>query len=346
LQIFGQGRLVRPRDISDRLGCTGQTMRWLAAIGTVAGLSAAGCGTDASTSGVKVPSTGPALVNGDFANGLQGWTTVGDGSAFRVFRDEAYGDRWTLCTDPGLEPVTSASAVQGELAQEFAVPEDAKALRFVVWGGHSHVRLLDGAKVLRAVIGPEDSDARTMVSWPLEKLRGTRVRLSILDDDTDEPWGWVAVSGFDVIRDEPSALVDAHFENGHQGWQADGEGASFPIFADAVTGNQRSVITWTSEGTRAVGRLYQDFTVPNDAIALRFVTSGGADCFVRLYVDGRVVDEGRGTGSDTEHRPYSWDLVALRGKPVRLSIEDEASDGPLAFLGVSGFDLITATNGP
>jgi hypothetical protein len=41
----------------------------------------------------------------------------------------------------------------------------------------------------------------------------------------------------------------------------------------------------------------------------------------------------------------SWDLVAHRGKMLKLAIEDTVT-GSWGYIGASGFDLITAFNGP
>ncbi len=95
----------------------------------------------------------------------------------------------------------------------------------------------------------------------------------------------------------------------------------------------------------ATGRLYQAFTVPPDALSLRFFVHGGGNAAVRLWEEDMVVYEVAGPDDNDVRTPVSWDLVSLRGHRVRLSIEDPVAKGPLGFIGTTGFDLITPRNG-
>ena len=44
--------------------------------------------------------------------------------------------------------------------------------------------------------------------------------------------------------------------------------------------------------------------------------------------------------------PVSWDLTPYRGKALRLLLVDEVSTEQYDYLGTTGFDILTAYNGP
>lgn len=292
--------------------------------------------------------SGPALVNGSFEAGLEGWTAEGDAASFRVFADARYGDRPSLTTFLPDLPRGGGSA-RGTLWQEFAVPGDAAALRFVVHGGHERVKLLDGDQELFQAVGVDDNDVRVPVSWPLTAHRGRVVRLAV-EDRGRGGWGFISTSGFDVIRDVPCALKNADFADGLNGWDVEGDAASFNRFRDPDVGNRWSITSAIrKEGApvdAARGTLSQQFQVPVDALALRFVVHGGSKGSVRLLEGDTVLFEARATDSNEVHVPVSWRLDGLRGRTVRLAIVDGVDRGPWGFLGVSGFDLVTSRNGP
>lgn len=318
---------------------------------TITALLWAGCSTPPGVpSPAPAPSAvvTPALVNGDFADGLNGWVVEGDGARFRVFSDDLQGGRGAVTTFVhGFEG--GGGAAVGSIHQTFVVPDDAADLRFTVHGGRGRVRLLAGDEELRQVVGPARNDRRIPVSWSLLPHRGRTLTLSIEDDNAQEPWAFVSVSGFDVIRDVPCAIANAGFANGLNGWQVEGDGANFTWFRDALTGNRWSVSTAlvaADSVDSGVGTLFQEFMVPDDAVALRFAAHGGSRAEVQLWHDRVLVASSGGADSNRIRVPASFDLIPLRGKMVRLVITDPVADPPFGFISTTGFDLITARNGP
>lgn len=292
----------------------------------------------------------PVLVNGWFEQGLDGWVAEGDASKFRVFADPKYGMRPSVTTFVPSEADVGGGRATGTLTQSFAVPEDAAALRFVVHGGYGRVRLLDGGRELKQVAGPGSNDDHVLVNWSLVQLRGKVLKL-VIDDSLDAPpWAFISVSGFDVVRERPCSLKNAGFADGLNGWRFEGDADKFTWFRDAISGNRWSVST-ASQGPgmspdAARGKLEQSFVVPPDAVALRFAVHGGSRGAIRLWRDGVLLYEARGTDSNNVRIPITWDLRPLRGTSVTLAIEDMVADPPYGFIGTTGFDLVTRENGP
>jgi hypothetical protein len=306
------------------------------------------------------------LVNGDFSRGLEGWTVTGDGARFLVSRTNGPGGRTTLCTSP--DGAGSGSAAVGTVSQRFTVPADALALRFVVTGGHAHVKLkAAGGDVLEDCVGRDSIDQRIPVSWDLAALRGQEVELAVEDEESTGTWGYVFTTGFDVIRDAPSALNNPLLMDGLNGWETTGDGQRFSvvesynlydglnIMTDGVKmyGHRLIVSTYTTDEsgqtTQAASRgtMAQSFTVPNDAVALRFdVFSGRTGCSVKLTENDQVLYEAAGVDSDGTHLPVSWALEPHRGKLLRLTVEDNSVSPSYGYIGVTGFDIITSFNGP
>jgi hypothetical protein len=284
----------------------------------------------------------PALVNGYWNDGFSGWTADGGASDFHLYR-MAEVDRRAVTTF-ATDGDDLNEACKGRLYQDFVVPEDAIAMRFTVGGGHARVALLDPPtdETLKEASG---TDAHTLVpiSWGLATLRGQTVRVTV-DDAVDDSWGFVNTSGFDVVRDKPSVIVDGDFAADLDGWRTTGQADEFRVFVDQQYFGIRVLTTNSSDDLAATqGTLYQHFDVPEDAIALRFVVTGGR-ARVRLYDGAIVLYETTGPSSMTRI-PVSWDLQPYQGYTVTLSIEDDV-DEPWGFINVSAFDLITATNGP
>jgi len=290
----------------------------------------------------------PALQNGSFSEGLSGWTTTGDANAFSIFEDKGHGGRWSLSTfitAPNGSPLPAI----GSVYQDFEVPMNASAIRFAVHGGKGEVRLLHGDEILQRVSGMSNNDQRIPVSWGLLRHRGKRLRISIDDGIAEGDWAFISTSGFDIIRDVPCAIDNADFSDGLNGWDRRGDAARFVSFRDGAVGNRWSVTTAASEGRRprdaAKGVLHQQFAVPDDAIALRFVVHGGDRAFVRLWKQDQLIEEISGQNSNEIRVLANWDLGAHRGESLRLSIEDHVADRGWAFVGTTGFDLITSQNG-
>jgi hypothetical protein len=289
-----------------------------------------------------VATQGPTLVNGDFSQGLDGWHQTGDADRFRTFRDPGDAFRWSLTTAPA-----DRSVAMGTVYQDFIVPADGVALRFYIHGGRSHVKLMQGPYVVREAVAMDDNLRRVPVSFDLRAYRSHKLRILVVDDEADPEWGFISVSGFDVIR-EASPIVNPWFEDDFDGWTVEGQAPR--LFTDLETiGQVKAVTTWDNErdGDALIGKLWQEFTIPDDAIVLRFNIHGGQNAFVRLFDagDGSLLREAWGANSNTLRIPIVWDLVPLRGRTVKLAVDDP-STGSWSYIGSSGFDVITEGNGP
>jgi hypothetical protein len=316
------------------------------------------CGTDSSCHAGKC--SADALVNGMFKDGLRGWSTSGDGARFPTSYTPGGGGQISTWIDP------PGDAIKGTISQNFVVPSDASALRFRVLGGHAHVALFDASgNLLDDVTGRDSNDFAIPVSWDLSAQRGKTLILSVQDNLDANGWSFVIVQGFEVVRDEPGALVNSQFADALNGWDATGDAQYFNVFDDSdfATGTddmptaqpqygaRRSVSTygWDMRGPQAdatVGTLSQRFVVPMDALTLRFNVSGGKAARVALYDGSTVLYSQTGNNTNIVKTPVTWDLTPFVGKTLRLAIEDMASEPSWNFIGVSGFDLITSYNGP
>lgn len=148
------------------------------------------------------------LRNSQFARGLEGWETSGDGQYFNVFNDycwnvdERYGRRDSVSTYSRATGGTTALGTEtlGVVSQSFVVPMDAVAIRFNVHGGsEARVRLYEGSTPLYTVSALDSDYFKMPVSWDLQPYRGKPLRLAFEDDVTSVPYGYIGVSGFDVI---------------------------------------------------------------------------------------------------------------------------------------------------
>lgn len=298
-----------------------------------------------------------SLVNGDFGRGLSGWELVGDAASFVVMADPGNNDRLSLSTSPTA--AGSGSSARGSISQSFTVQADVTAVRFHVSGGHASVRLKDGSgAILHECTGGGSNDERIPVSWDLTARRGQRLTLAVEDELDSGDWGYVSVSGFDVVRDQPGPLRNAQWEQGFDAWETTGDGLHFNVFEDynhfptEAYGYRLSVSTYARDTAAASlasasrGSVSQMFVVPNDAVALRFNLHGGTRARVRLLEESSELHSVSARNSDRVKVPVSFNLEALRGKTLRLVIEDEDVSEPFGYIGTTGFDLITAYNGP
>lgn len=297
-----------------------------------------------------------ALVNGDFSRGLEGWVTSGDGASFALKSDAALDGRTVLSTSPTHD--AGGAATMGTIAQTFIVPIDAVALRFIISGGQASVRLSDAeATTLVEWTGVESNELHVPVSWELESQRGKTLTLSIVDNLGAGDWAYVNVSGFDVIREVDGPIKNPQWAEGFDGWETSGDGLYFNLFDDynlyAVDkyGMRRSVSTYARAGTANLGdstqgTVSQSFVVPMDATALRVNLCGGKESLLRLFDGASEIYRRSGLDSDVIKVAVSWDLVPYRGRTLRLVIEDAQTRAPYAYLGISGFDVITSYNGP
>jgi hypothetical protein len=306
-----------------------------------------------------------ALINGDFAHGLDRWMTTGDASKFAIAPDPKNFQRVTLSTS--TDGTSAGGPARGSVAQTFVVPADAIAIRFNVSGGHAHVRLKDASgALLEDCKGLDDEGARIPVSWDLVARRGMALTIAIEDDQDSGDFAYINSSGFDVVRDTSGPIRNSQFAADFAGWETTGDGLSFNIFTDAnyyrsaddITsgdaeyGTRRSLSTYARAPTAAAygdasrGTVSQMFVVPKDAVALRFNVHGGRVASVVLYHDGEMLHSATASNSDARKNPVSWDLAPYRGMTVRISIEDSSSIGPYGYIGTSGFDVISTYNGP
>jgi hypothetical protein len=305
-----------------------------------------------------------ALVNGDFSHGLVGWATTGDAAKFPIKSDANNSDRMTLSTS--IDGTNAGGMALGTVSQAFMVPPDAIAIRFNVSGGHAHVRLkgANGAAI-EDCTGVDDEGPRIPVSWDLVARRGERLTITVEDDVSSGDFAYVNTTGFDVVRDTPAPLRNAQFAADYTGWETTGDGLHFNIFDDwnysssetasiggAPYGGRRSLTTYardpaaTGYGDASRGTVSQTFVVPNDAVALRFNVHGGRAAGVSLYHDAQQLATAAANDSDARKLPVSWNLQPYRGMMLRLAIEDASIVAPFGYIGTSGFDLITAYNGP
>lgn len=307
-----------------------------------------------------------ALVNGGFLDGLRGWDLRGDASRFYVADDVSNDSRRSIVTWVGASNELGNRAT-GSVSQTFVVPDDAVALRFVVSGGHAYVRLREANdNVVEEVTAADSNDSHIPVSWDLTGRRGQSVTLAIEDDIATDAWGFIASTGFDVIREGMSPLRNPDFAADLEGWDQSGDAAFFEVYDDynysggaSVTttgvsayGRRRSVSSYVRDrdaprtADLATGTLSQSFSVPADAVALRFNVHGGKVGAVSLLENAAVLRSVHGANDNGNKLPVSWDLSVHRGKTLTIAIVDEAAGGEWGFIGCSGFDVITSSNGP
>jgi len=136
----------------------------------------------------------------------------------------------------------------------------------------------------------------------------------------------------------PKALQNADFAAGSlNGWTAEGE--AFYVFQDGLNANKWTVSTYT-QGRRSAlrGKLWQEFTIGPDDTTLTFQVHGGRSASVTLSEGTDVLRRTTGRNTNDGRIEVSWNLELLRGKRVRLQIEDNATD-TWGFIGTSGFKL-------
>jgi hypothetical protein len=128
----------------------------------------------------------PTLTNGNFADGLTGWSA--SGHTFRTFSKDGLSWVTTFTENEGDNAI-------GQLWQDFTVNDSVNELRFRVHGGHAAVKLIHDGNLVFATRGRDTNDSNTQVRWKLADYRGETVRL-VIDDDTVGSWGFISASGF------------------------------------------------------------------------------------------------------------------------------------------------------
>jgi hypothetical protein len=306
-----------------------------------------------------------ALVNGDFGKGLEGWTATGQANEFQIKPDPTNFQRITLSTSS--DGGGGGAAIRGSVSQVFMVPMDALALRFNVSGGHAHVRLKDSSgTVIQDCKGVDDEQWHIPVSWDLVERRGQRLTIAIEDDLDSGEFGYVKSTGFDVVRDVQMPLRNSQFADAFEGWETTGDGLYFNLFtdygyytaeligtADLSYGQRLSVSTYarspqaTGYGEASRGTVSQMFLVPSDAVAIRFTIHGGRGGTVSLYRGEQRLETVTGSNTDAHKLPVTWSLEPHRGAMLKIAIEDSSQMMMgWAYIGTTGFDVITSYNGP
>jgi hypothetical protein len=129
-------------------------------------------------------------------------------------------------------------------------------------------------------------------------------------------------------------LNNPSFGNGTlTGWTAEGD-AFVSVRDDS---GRWGVTTYATLGASTKGKLWQEFDLDALSSSLSFTVRGGHAAVV-LYADGDVVRRTIAADSDATIVHGLWRLETLRGKRVRLAIEDDATDA-WGFIQVSAFEL-------
>jgi hypothetical protein len=180
--------------------------------------------------------------------------------------------------------------------------------------------------------------------WDCTSESEPRCMMAAADDGTACGDGMTCHAGACVH----SALVNGDFSGGLRGWTASGDAAMFRVGPDPDNDNRPTLSTSSdgrSTGGAIAGSLAQMFTVPDDALALRFTISGG-HAHVRLKdADGNVLHECAGRDSG-QRIAVSWELGGLRGARLSIAIEDDVSSGDWAYVTTTGFDVVRDIDAP
>ncbi|MFN0059904.1 MAG: hypothetical protein ACKVX7_15710 [Planctomycetota bacterium] len=142
---------------------------------------------------------------------------------------------------------------------------------------------------------------------------------------------------------EQRALKNGDFTQGLDGWIAEDGADQFLVYGGRGAGRLSS---FGKKGDDNVGRLYQCFLVPDDALELRFFVHGGYDpgqLAIELWDGPRA--HRRMTGR-CDNLPFEvrWELTSLRGRIATLAIVDNLTT-PWGFIGAHGFELQRAESG-
>lgn len=170
----------------------------------------------------------------------------------------------------------------------------------------------------------------TLSSWNPYQVHVLRSWLSIPGGTPVAP----AARPPDAQRVRP--LQNATFEREtFDGWTAEGDSFALVRRADGSV----ELTTYVKPlGDAVRGRLAQEFTVPQDAVALRGLVHGGTES-IRLVRGDEVLRATRGPRTNDRELELRWNLELLRGETVRLEIVD-GSTAPWGFVTVRGLELL------
>lgn len=133
-----------------------------------------------------------------------------------------------------------------------------------------------------------------------------------------------------------AALVNGDFATGDlTGWS--GSGDAFAVFK-GKDAKPRVTTFVLPKGDKATGKLWQDFTVDATTSELRFYVHGG-HARVVLRDGADVLRTSRGLEQNEPEALVRWHLESLRGRTLRLQIEDDVTDA-WGFVGARGFELL------
>ncbi|QDV68119.1 Serine/threonine-protein kinase PknE [Rosistilla carotiformis] len=164
------------------------------------------------------------IINGDFSDGLNGWTLEGGATGFRNFTHDG---------QPGLTTFgTQKDHNKGRMFQTFRVPMYAEALSFNVHGGRNQdtlwIALLHNQVSVNRVTG-KNSTQGFDVEWDLSSLRGENVTLEIVDK-SNAIYGFIGICWIKIIPDiqlkaarQDAAATGSALFNGVDltGWKGD-----------------------------------------------------------------------------------------------------------------------------
>ncbi|MDX6698473.1 MAG: hypothetical protein QOE65_1870 [Solirubrobacteraceae bacterium] len=150
------------------------------------------------TYGAGLPA--PHIVNGDFRDGLNGWTAIGDPFHPVPAKGRMYA------TSFGFE--NGGDRNQGALFQDFTLDDKVRTIAFRVHGGYAtpgdfqrrsvaSVRLYHHGAIVRETFGLNTNDRDVNAEWNVEEFRGEPLRLVIADNAT-VPWGFITATGFEL----------------------------------------------------------------------------------------------------------------------------------------------------
>lgn len=146
-----------------------------------------------------------------------------------------------------------------------------------------------------------------------------------------------------------SVLVNGDFTHGLDGWTLSGDAEKFLAGQIGAPTGRTGVSTspdLAGNASAVKGAISQMFTVPSDALALRFVVNAG-EAHVRLKdAEGNILEDCTGRDSLDLWIPVSWDLAQRRGQTLTIAVEDDVDSGRWGYVTTTGFDVIREVSTP
>jgi hypothetical protein len=302
------------------------------------------------------------IKNGDFADGLTGWSVEGDTIDFRVFSTP--GTRVMAMT---TAPEPKYFSRKGRVYQSFVVPDKAERLECYLHGsssGSTYVAIKDEARTVWKQSGPNQQTC-VKYSCDITALRGKTVTFEIVDDNAGA-YGYIGIERIRIVesadntpdgtRSVPAGvagtvndvktkvaedITNGDFKDGLNGWVLEGGAANFLTFKQGAD----MALTTHGKNQRAdTGRMSQSFKVPSDAVSLYFYIHGckGPDTFVAILHAGKMIQRADAPQANTPVL-VRWDLKSLRGEIISLEIVDRT---PGFYIGAHGFEIVRESRTP